>query len=130
LARAVSFRLLADNFDRQIANHHTQVNSMKAALKRLETKLSEARTRADLLILQNRRSRAIHRAADAQHATGENGTFERMRSKVAREEALGRAKGELLGDDIDDRLHALEREQKVDALLEEIKSRKRPQLIK
>jgi phage shock protein A len=124
LARAVSFQLLAENFDRQIANHHTQVESMKAALKRLEMKLAEARARADLLIVQHRRSRATNRAADAQHATAENGTFERMRSKVAREEALGRAKGELLGDDIDGRLHALEREQKVNALLEEIKVRK------
>jgi phage shock protein A len=124
LARAVSFQLLAENFDQQIANHHIQVESMKAALKRLEMKLSEARTRADLLIVQHRRSRAANRAADAQHATTENGTFERMRSKVAREEALGRAKGELLGDDIDGRLHALEREQKVNALLEEIKARK------
>jgi phage shock protein A len=124
LARAVSFQLLAENFDRQIADHHTQVESMKAALKRLEMKLSEARARADLLIVQHRRSRAANRAADAQHATTENGTFERMRSKVAREEALGRAKGELLGDDIDGRLHALEREQKVNALLDEIKARK------
>jgi len=124
LARAVSFQLLAENFDQQIANHHTQVESMKAALKRLEMKLSEARARADLLIVQHRRSRAANRAADAQHATAENGTFERMRSKVAREEALGRAKGELLGDDVDGRLQTLEREQKVNTLLEEIKARK------
>jgi hypothetical protein len=40
-----------------------------------------------------------------------------MRSKVAREEALARAKGELLGDDIDVRLHALEREQKINAFV-------------
>ena len=125
LERAVSFQLLAENFDQQIANHHTQVESLKSALKRLELKLSEARGKADLLIVQHRRSRAAHRAADAQHsARGENGTFERMRSKVAREEALGLAKDELLGEDIDGRLHALEREQKINALLEEIKARK------
>jgi hypothetical protein len=47
-----------------------------------------------------------------------------MRSKVARQEALGQAKGELLGDDIDQRLQALEREQKINALLGEIKARK------
>ena len=45
--------------------------------------------------------------------------------KVAREEALGRAKGEVLGDDIDGRLDALEREQKIDSLLAEIKAKKR-----
>jgi phage shock protein A len=125
LARAVSFQLLAENYDQQIANHHAQVEALKSALKRLEMKLSEARAKADLLIVQHRRSRAAHLAADAQHASGgENHTFERMRSKVAREEALGRAKGELLGDDIDGRLHTLEREQKINALLEEIKARK------
>ena len=125
LERAVSFQLLAENYDQQIADHHTQVESLKSALKRLELKLSEARAKADLLIVQHRRSRAAHRAADAQHsARGENGTFERMRSKVAREEALGLAKDELLGEDIDGRLHALEREQKINALLEEIKARK------
>jgi hypothetical protein len=37
---------------------------------------------------------------------------------------MGRAKGELLSDDIDVRLHALEREQKINGLLEEIKARK------
>jgi phage shock protein A len=125
LERAVSFQLLAENFDQQIADHHAQVESLKSALKRLEMKLSEARGKADLLIVQHRRSRATHLAADAQRPTGgENHTFERMRSKVAREEALGQAKGELLGDDIDVRLHALEREQKINALLEEIKARK------
>ncbi len=125
LARAVSFQLLAESYDQQIGNHHAQVEVLKSALKRLELKLSEARAKADMLIVQHRRSRAAHLAADAQHASGgENHTFERMRSKVAREEALGRAKGELLGDDIDGRLHTLEREQKINALLGEIKARK------
>ena len=32
---------------------------------------------------------------------------------------------ELLGDDVDVRLHALEREQKINTLLDEIKARKR-----
>jgi phage shock protein A len=126
LERAVSFQLLAENFDQQITDHHKQVDSMKAALKKLEVKLSEARTRADLLIVQHRRSRASGRAADAHHtARGEDHAFDRMRSKVAREDAIGEAKSDLLADDIDARLHALERDQKIDALLDEIKARKR-----
>ena len=126
LERAVSFQMLAENFDQQIADHHRQVDSMKAALKKLEVKLSEARTRADLLIVQHRRSRASGRAADAHHtARGEDHAFDRMRHKVAREDAIGQAGNDLLADDIDTRLHALERDQKIDALLDEIKSRKR-----
>ena len=124
LERAVSFQLLADNYDEQIAHHHTQVESMKSALKRLDLKLSEARAKADLLIVQHRRSRATHRAANTQLTAGTDNTFERMRHKVARAEAIGMATGELLGDDLDVRLHALERDQKINALLGEIKARK------
>ena len=124
LERAVSFQILAENYDEQITQHHIQVESMKSALKRLELKLSEARTKADLLIVQHRRSRATHRAASTQHATGTDNTFERMRHKVAREEALGIAKGELLSDDLDLRLHSLERDQKINTLLHELKARK------
>ena len=45
-----------------------------------------------------------------------------MRTKVAREEALGRAKGDVLGDDIDGRLDALEREQ----IIREVRVRGEP----
>ena len=126
LERAMSFQHLAESFEAQMADQDTQVESLKSALKKLELKLSEARGKADLLIAQHRRSRAVSRAAEAQIApTGENRTFERMRTKVARAEAMGRAQGEVLGDDIDGRLDALEREDKITALLQEIKDRKR-----
>ena len=126
LERAMSFQQLTDSFDQQIADQQIQVESLKSALKRLELKLSEAKGKADLLIAQHRRSRAVSRAADAQLTPGgEHRTFERMRTKVAREEALGRAKGEIMGDDVDGRLDALEREQKIDTLLEDIKAKKR-----
>ena len=126
LERAMSFQQLTDSFDQQIADQQIQVESLKSALKRLELKLSEAKGKADLLIAQHRRSRAVSRAADAQLTPGgEHRPFERMRTKVAREEALGRAKGEIMGDDVDGRLDALEREQKIDTLLEEIKAKKR-----
>ncbi len=126
LERAMTFQQLTESFDQQIADHEVQVEALKSALKKLELKLAEARGKADLLIAQHRRSRAVNRAADAQVTpSGENRTFERMRSKVAHEEAIGFAKGEVLGDDIDGRLDALEREQKIDSLLEEIKAKKR-----
>jgi len=126
LERAMSFQQLTESFDQQIADHEVQVEALKSALKKLELKLLEARGKADLLIAQHRRSRAVNRAADAQATpSGENRTFARMRSKVAREEALGQAKGEVLGDDIDGRMHALEQEQKIDALLAEMKAKKR-----
>ncbi len=125
LERALSFQHLSESFDQQIADQETQVEQLKSALKRLELKLSEARTRADLLIVQHRRARAMHRAADAGQApNGESRTLEGMHHRIAREEALGRAKGKLLTDDLDVRLDALEHEQKIDSMLKVIKARK------
>ena len=47
-----------------------------------------------------------------------------MKSTVAREEAIGKAKAELLGEDVEARLHKLERDEKIDTLLQELKQRK------
>jgi phage shock protein A len=48
-----------------------------------------------------------------------------MRTKVAREQAIGEAHAQLLGEDIEGRFHALEREEKVEALLAELKERRK-----
>jgi phage shock protein A len=126
LERAMSFQQMADSFAQQIQDQEAQVESLKAALKKLEIKLSEARAKVDLLIAEHRRSRATNRAVEAQLTpTGENRTFERMRTKVAREQAIGEAHAQLLGEDIEGRFHALEREEKVEALLAELKERKK-----
>jgi phage shock protein A len=125
LERALSFQQMTDSFDQQIADQEVQVESLKGALKRLELKLVEARSKADMLIAQHRRSRAAHKAANAELTpTGENRTFERMKSTVSREEAIGKAKAELLGEDVEARLHKLERDEKIDMLLQELKQRK------
>jgi len=125
LERAVSFQQMTESFEQQIADQEVQVESLKNALKRLELKLAEARGKADLLIAQHRRSRAANHAADAEQApTGENRSFERMKSKVEREQAIGKAKSELLGEDVEARLHKMERDEKIDMLLQELKQRK------
>jgi len=125
LERAMSFQQMSDSFDQQIADQEVQVEALKNALKRLEVKLAEAKAKVDLLITQHRRSRSVHKAADAQNApTGESRTFERMQSRVAREEAIGKAKSELLGEDVESRLVKLERDEKIDALLQQLKQRK------
>jgi phage shock protein A len=125
LERAMIFQELGDNIEQQVARQSSQVESLKSALRKLELKLSEARSKADLLIVQHRRARAVRHAADAQQTSSSpHRVVERMRSKVARAEALGNAESELLADDLDSRLQTLEREQKINAMLEEIKARK------
>jgi phage shock protein A len=125
LERAVGFQQLAESFERQMADQESQVQALKSALKRLESKLSEARGKADALIVQHRRSRALRRAANWQsQPDGEQRAIEHVRSRMAREEALGRAERELFSDDLEVRLDALEREQKINSLLQELKAKR------
>jgi hypothetical protein len=47
-----------------------------------------------------------------------------MKKKVAREEAIGGAKAQLLAADVEDRLAALEKEDRIEQLLTELKTRR------
>jgi phage shock protein A len=101
---------------------------MSAGFKQqVEQKLAEANTKADLLIAQHRRARAATRATDANSGLNANSrslTFDRMRRKVAREQAVGQANAELLADDVEDRLAALEKEDRIEQLLTELKAKR------
>ena len=51
-------------------------------------------------------------------------TFDRMKDKVTRDEAVSQAKSELAGDNLDDRFAQLERDDEVDRALAELKARR------
>jgi len=51
-------------------------------------------------------------------------TFDRMKHKVERSEAVGQAKAALAGEDIDDRFAKLEKEEEIERMLAEIKQRR------
>jgi len=103
------------------------VENLKSALRKLEQKLTEAQAKADLLIAQHRRSRAVGKASDARLAIGDGSkaaAFDRMKRKVAHSEAVSQAKSEIAGDNIDDRLAALEKEDRIEQLLVELKGKR------
>ncbi len=127
LERHKSYQQMAASFEQQIADQRTQVENLKSALSKLEQKLAEAQAKSDLLIAQHRRARAATKAADAQISMGDGSkvaAFDRMKDKVVRGEAVSQAKTELVGTDIDDRFAKMEREEEIDRLLAEIKSRR------
>jgi phage shock protein A len=128
LERADSGRQIARALDEQVADQKTQVESLRTAYRRLEEKLTEARAKCDLLIAQHRRSRAVRKAAEAGMAIRSDkhsATFERMRRKVHHGEAVGAATAELAADNIDERFDLLERDDRIDQLLADLKARKR-----
>ena len=127
IERSVSYRELGESFKEQVADQTVQVENLKSALHKLEQKLVEAQSKADLLVAQHRRSRAVSRAADAGIAIGDGSkaaAFDRMKHKVAHAEAVSTAKAELVADNVEDRLAALEKEDAIERLLSEIKARK------
>jgi phage shock protein A len=127
LLRVESYREMSNGFAQQVEDQKAQVENLKSALRKLEQKLAEANTKADLLIAQHRRARAASKAGEAHsgmNANSRSATFDRMRRRVAREEAVGQAKAELLADDVEDRLAALEKEDRIEQLLTELKARR------
>jgi phage shock protein A len=127
LERVESYRELTDGFAQQITDQKAQVENLKTALRQLEQKLTEAQAKADLLIAQHRRARAVGKASDAKMAAG-NGSgaaaFDRMKRKVAHSEALSQAKSEMAADNMEERLAALEKEDRIEQLLVELKTKR------
>ena len=127
LQRVESYRDLSTSFGEQVNDQKAQVENLKTALRQLDQKLTEANAKADLLIAQHRRARAVGKASDAKINIG-NGSkaaaFDRMKHKVVREEAVGQAKAEIAVDNVEDRLAALEKEDRIEQLLGELKAKR------
>ena len=127
LERSVSYRGMAESFQQQAADQKLQVENLKTALQKLEQKLAEAQAKKDVLIAQHRRARAVSKANDAQFATSEHSTaatFDRMQDKVRHSEAVSQAKTELLKDDVDEQLAALEKQDQIEKMLAEMKAKR------
>src|SRR5258708_39937366 len=117
----------AESFRQQVADQRSQVSTLKAALGKLEQKLGEAHAKSETLLVQHRRARALGKASDARMAIGGPSsirTFERMKDKVTRNEAVSQAKAELAAGNLDDRFTQLERDDEVDRLLAELKAKR------
>jgi phage shock protein A len=127
LERSMTYKQMQENFAQQVADQKTQVENLKSALRKLEQKLAEAQSKCDLLIAQHRRSRALGKANSAQLVVGDQSsvaTFDRMKNKVRRSEAVSQATAELIADDVDDRFAAMEKQEQIDKLLADLKARR------
>ena len=117
----------SESYREQIADQQAQVETLKSALGKLDQKLAEAHAKSDMLLAQYRRARALGKASDARLTIGSGSairTFDRMKDKVIRDEAVSQAKSELAGDNLDDRFAQLERNDEVDRALAELKARR------
>jgi phage shock protein A len=117
----------AEGFAKQLAHQSEEVENLKSALEKLGQKLSDAQAKCELLAAQHRRAKVLERAGEARMKVADGsheGTFDRMRNKVANAEALGLATSELAAESLNDRMAALEKHDRIEKLLAEIKERR------
>jgi phage shock protein A len=127
LERELTCRQMAESFAQQVADQKTQVETLKSALHKLEQKLQEAQLKSEMMMAQHRRSRTLSKTSEARMTAGSGSavaTFDRMKNKVSRAEAISQARAELAGNDFEDRLAALGKEDEIEKLLTELKARR------
>jgi phage shock protein A len=127
LERHRSYQQFSQSYQEQVEDQAAQVETLKSALRKLEQKLAEAKSKKEMLLARHRRSLVTTRANRAEQSIGDRSkaaTFERLRERVLHSEAVSQAEAELLADDVGDRLAKLERDDEIDRMLAEMKARR------
>jgi phage shock protein A len=126
LDRVETLRRMSGALEEQVSDQRAHAEALKTALRRLDTKLAEARQRCELLIAQHRRSRAVSKAAEAHLAIASDrhaNAVDRMQRRIAQGEAISVASA-IVAESLDDRFEALERDDRIEQMLTELKSRR------
>ena len=125
LERSLSSKGMATGFAQQLEDQKTEVETLKTALRNLEQKLAETRSRCELMIAESRRARVVGRAQKAREAIARKEgdvSITRMKNRIAGAEAHNAAARELMdGDGVEEKFAKLEREEQIDALLKDLK---------
>ncbi|SFS03268.1 phage shock protein A (PspA) family protein [Granulicella pectinivorans] len=129
LERALSSQALAEGFTQQLEDQTTETENLRGAFQRLQQKLTETRTATELLISRNRRARAIQKAQSTSVANPA-ATLGRLRTTIQQVESGNAAQQALLADPgLNARFESMERDDKVEALLADLKSRQQNRLL-
>lgn len=127
LERALSHQQMATGFAQQLEDQSAEADSLRTALRKLDQKLAETRSRCEMLIAQHRRARVVGKANQVRQKVdaAKNGAgIDRLRLRVAGAESENAATHELLGGDLlEDRFATLEREEQIEGLLRDLKER-------
>ena len=117
LIRRKAFNDSCNGLTNQLQGQESQVEMLKRSLVKLEGKISEAKTKKDML---KARAQAAKAQQQLQSAVGDMGSnsamaaFERMEDKVEALEASGQAAAELAGADLESQFAALEGNDELD----------------
>jgi phage shock protein A len=127
LARSLSHQNLANGFAQQLEDQTTEAETLRNAFSKLQQKLQETQSACEMLVAQHRRARTVGKANSARAIAGvqhKSTTLNRLRSSVLQQEATNTAAHSILEDDsLEDRFAAIEQEDRVELLLQELKNR-------
>jgi phage shock protein A len=128
LDRSLTHTRLAEGFAQQLEDQRGESDLLRATFTKLQTKLSETRSRCELLIAQRRRTRALGKATEAVQSSvafdRRAASFQRYEAQIEGEHAANLAAHALSGggDSVDERFALLEREEEIERLLQDLKS--------
>jgi phage shock protein A len=127
LQRSLSNQQLAAGFAQQLEDQTAETETLRNAFSNLQQKLHETRSTCEMLVAQHRRARTVGKAnvartlAATQH---QSSTLNRLRSTIQSKEATNTASHMILeAESLEDRFTTLEREDQIERLLEDLKSR-------
>jgi phage shock protein A len=126
LERALSHDELVRGFTTQAEDQKHEADSLRQALHKLDQKLNETRAHCEMLVAEHRRAKVVGRATQARQAVGagQDHAMGRLKSRVRIKAAENAAASEILvPETLEDRFQALESEDKIELLLNEIKRR-------
>ena len=127
---------MAEGFRNQVSEQTAEADALRTTYNKLQGKLRETEAQCELLVAEHRRARMVGKATAAQRSA-ENGTdrlqrhttLGRLKARTANTEAENHAGKALLpGDSLEDKFAALERDEKVERLLGELKT-KQPRML-
>jgi phage shock protein A len=135
LERALSYELMAEGFGAQAAEQKAEAEGLRQSYAKLQSKLKETQAQGEVLMAQHRRAKMVGRATAAREAVemgaatarmtaGTGSAMERFKARIQNAEADNHAANSLLqGESLDDEFTKMEREEKVEELLGELKRR-------
>lgn len=129
LTRYNDFTRQAQRYQQQQKEQEQLVQTMRSALRQLETKISEVETTLDLLAARKRNALIQQRVYDALNKAGKPQQQEhtaKVQDAVLEAEARARALADLHGRDLDVQLEQLSANQALEQQLDELKAKKRP----
>jgi phage shock protein A len=112
LERHKSAERMMESFRQQVEDQAAQVATLKSALVKLEQKLAEAKAKGEMLLAHQRRMRSGA------------GSSDRAKPGLTNDEAVSQTKAVMAADDLSERLAQLERDDEIERLLAELKTKR------